>query len=88
MRFEKIWGENMANEDMQKQFIFDPIFAADIKDTCANNPPEGSAPEDFGVVVGPEFCALMFNADKEAQALEVLFIAVGRAWHEAKKKVI
>ena len=78
----------MANEDMQKQFIFDPIFAADIKDTCANNPPEGAAPEDFGVVVGPEFCALMFNADKEAQALEVLFIAVGRAWHEAKKKVI
>ena len=78
----------MANENMQKQFIFDPIFTEDIRDTCSSDPPEGSAPEDFGVVVGPEFCALMFNADKEAQALEVLFIAVGRAWHEAKKKVI
>ena len=76
----------MSNDNTKKQFIFDPVFAADIRDTCANNPPEGSAPENFGVVECPEYCALMFNADKEAQALEVLFIAVGRAWHGAKRK--
>ena len=76
----------MSIEKSKKQFIFDPIFTEDIRDTCGSDPPEGSAPEDFGVVECPEYCALTFDADKEAQALEVLFIAVGRAWHEAKRK--
>ena len=75
----------MANENKKKQFIFDPIFTEDIKDTCNNNPPEGSASEDFSVVECAEYSALTFNEDKEAQALEVLFIAIGRAWHEAKR---
>ena len=81
-----VWEKDMANENTQKQFIFDPVFTQDIKDTCFNNPPEGSAPEDFGVVESSEYGALTFSPDKEAQALEVLFIAIGRAWHEAKVK--
>jgi len=79
-------GVSMANDNTKKQFIFDPVFTADIRDTCVNNPPEGSAPEDFGVVECPEYCTLTFNADKETQALEALFIAVGRAWHEVKRR--
>ena len=75
----------MANENTKKQIIFDPIFTEDIKYTCNNNPPEGSVPEDFSVVEHTEYGALSFNEDKEAQALEVLFIAIGRAWHEAKR---
>ncbi len=80
-------GATMANEKTQKQLIFDPMFAKNIKDTCANNPPEGSTSKHFSVVEQSDYGVLMYPADKEAQALEVLFIAAGRAWHEAKGKI-
>lgn len=76
----------MAYEKTQKQLIFDPMFAGDIRDTCANNPPEGSTAKDFSIVEQPECGVLVYRAGKEAQALEALFIAVGRAWQEAKRK--
>ena len=78
----------MANENTKKQFIFDPIFAEEIKYTCVNDAPGGSVPEDFSIVEGAEYGALVFNPDKEAQALEVLFVAVGKAWHEAKRRTM
>ena len=75
----------MTIENTKKQFIFDPLFTEDIKYICNNNPPEGSVPEDFSIIECTEYGTLMFNEDKEPQALEVLFIAIGRAWHEAKR---
>lgn len=78
----------MAHEKTQKQFIFEPVFAEDIKDICLNNPPEGSTSKDFSVVEEPEYGVLMYTPDMEAQALEVLFTATGRAWHEAKRKAM
>ena len=78
----------MSIEKAKKQFIFDPVFTEDIRYTCANDAPEGSAPEDFTVIEGSEYGALTFNADQEAQALEILFVAVGKAWHEAKSRAM
>jgi len=74
-------------ENERKRIIFDPAFAADVKDICVNGTPAGSAPEDFGVTEGPEYGVLTYGHEKEAQALEILFIAVGRAWLAAKRRV-
>ena len=41
--------------------------------------------KDFSIVERTEYGVLTFNEDKEAQALEVLFIAIGRAWHKANR---
>ena len=78
----------MSIEKAKKQFIFDSVFTEDIKYTCANDAPKGSTPEDFNVIEGSEYGVLTFGADKEEQALEVLFTAVGKAWHEAKRKAM
>lgn len=64
------------------------VFTEDIKDICLNNPPEGSTSEDFNVVEEPAYGVLMYDQNKEARALEVLFTATGRAWHEAKRKTM
>ena len=78
----------MAYEKTQNQLVFDPLFTEDIKHICTNDLPKGAAPEDFRVVEQPEFGALMFDPDKEALALEVLFTAVGRKWYEAKSRAV
>ena len=72
----------------RKQIVFDLTFAADIRNICANDTPAGFALEDFGVTEGLEYGVLTYDHEKEPQALETLFVAVGRAWLAAKEKGI
>ena len=76
----------MTHAKTQNQLIFDPIFTDAIKDACISDPPEGSISEDFHIA--EVYGVLAYNPDKEAQALEMLFTSVGKAWHEAKLKAM
>lgn len=75
-------------ESEWKQIIFDPVFTADIRNVCSNDTPAGSVPGDFELAEHPEYGVLMYSSEKEAQALDILFIAVGRAWCKAKREAM
>lgn len=72
----------------RKRIVFDQFFTADIKRICLNDTPAGSVPENFSVSDGPEYGVLMYDYEKEIQAMDILFIAIGRAWLAAKEKGI
>ena len=69
-----------------KRMIFDLAFTEDIRHICLNEPPAGSEPEDFSVAEDPKYGVLTYSSEKEAQALDILFIVVGRAWLASKEK--
>lgn len=69
----------------RKRIVFDSAFTTDIENICANDPSDGSAPWDFEITGHPWYSVLKHSPDEESQALDILFVAVGRAWLAAKK---
>ena len=79
---------NRPIEINRKSFIFDLVFAKEVKHICICEPPAGSSALDFSVLEFPEYGIMSYDPDKERQALEVLFIATGKAWCAAKENEI
>lgn len=60
---------------LYKQFVFDLALSEDLA---------RMAPEDFSIAEHADYGVLSYRADQEVQAMEIVFVAVGRAWAGAK----